>query len=103
MIVEVIRYQTADGQEAAFEEAYRQAQKCLADSPHCLGYQLTRCIKHRRRYLLLIQWDSAEGHLQGFRASPAFPRFMALVAPFFKQIEEMEHYEQTGIESVKEP
>ena len=102
MIVEVIRYQIADGQEADFEESYRQAQKCLADSSHCLGYRLMRCIKHRGRYLLLIQWDSAEGHLQGFRGSPAFPRFMALVAPYFKQIEEMEHYEQTGIESVKE-
>ncbi len=38
MIVEVIRYQIAEGQEAAFEDAYRQAQKYLADSPHCLGY-----------------------------------------------------------------
>ena len=85
MIVEVIRYQIAEGQEAAFEIAYRQAQQYLTDSPHCLGYQLTRCLKHRSRYLLLIRWDSVEGHLQGFRGSPAFQGFLALVAPFFKQ------------------
>ena len=103
MIVEVIRYQIAEGQEAAFENAYRQAQPHLIDSPHCLGYQLSRCLKHRSRYLLLIRWDSVEGHLQGFRGSPAFQPFMALVAPFFKQIEEMEHYEPTGIELAKEP
>jgi heme-degrading monooxygenase HmoA len=103
MIVEVIRYQIAEGQEDAFEDAYGQAQKLLADSPHCQGYQLVRCLKHRSRYLLLIRWDSVDGHLQGFRGSPAFQRFMALVAPFFKQIEEMEHYESTGIELVKEP
>ena len=53
MIVEVIRYQIAEGQEAAFEDAYRQAQKSLADSSHCLGYQLVRCLKRRSRYLLL--------------------------------------------------
>ena len=103
MIVEVIRYQIAEGQEAAFEDAYRQAQQYLADSPHCLGYQLARCLKHRSRYLLLIRWDSVDGHLQGFRGSPAFQRFLALVAPFFKQVEEMEHYEPTGIEFVNEP
>src|SRR5215472_14682940 len=34
MIVEVIRYQIAEGQEAAFEDAYRQAQQYLTDSPH---------------------------------------------------------------------
>ena len=103
MIVEVIRYQIGEGQEAAFENAYRQAQPHLTDSQHCLGYQLTRCLKHRSRYLLLIRWDSVDGHLQGFRGSPAFQRFLALVAPFFRQVEEMEHYEPTGIELAKEP
>ena len=103
MIMEIIRYQIVEGQEAAFEDAYRQAQNYLADSPHCLGYDLTRCLKHRSRYILLIRWDSVEGHLKEFRGSPAFQHFMALVAPFFKQIEEMEHYEKTGIELANRP
>lgn len=103
MVVEVIRYQIVEGQETAFEDAYREAQKYLTDSAHCLAYELVRCLKSRNRYVLLIRWDSVEGHLQGFRGSPAFQRFLALVAPFFKQIEEMEHYEQTGIELVKQP
>jgi heme-degrading monooxygenase HmoA len=102
MIVEVIRYRIVEGQEAAFEDAYRQAGQCLADSPHCQGYQLARCLKDRSRYVLLIRWDSVEGHLQGFRGSQAFQGFLALVAPFFNQIEEMEHYEPTGIELAKE-
>jgi heme-degrading monooxygenase HmoA len=103
MVVEVLRYQLVEGQEAAFEDAYRQTQKCLTDSPHCRGYELTRCLQHRSRYLLLIRWDSVDGHLQGFRGSSAFQRFLALVAPFFQQIEEMEHYEPTGIESINQP
>jgi hemoglobin len=103
MIVEVIRYQIVEGQEAAFEDAYRQAQQCLIDSPHCLGYELTRCLKHRGRYVLLIRWDSVDGHLKGFRGGPTFRRFLALVAPFVNQIEEMEHYEQTAIQLIKQP
>ena len=48
--------------------------------------------------MLTIHWDSAEGHTRGFRNSEHFPPFYALVAPYFAQIEEMEHYEPTDIE-----
>jgi hypothetical protein len=41
-IVEVIRYQIVEGQETAFEDAYRQSQQYLTDPPHCWGYELTR-------------------------------------------------------------
>jgi quinol monooxygenase YgiN len=98
MVVEIIRYNIAAGQEAAFLEAYGQAQAHLAASPHCLAYRLSRCLKHRDRFILTIHWDSAEGHMGGFRKSGHFPPFYALVAPFFGQIEEMEHYGPTGIE-----
>ncbi|OWK45517.1 Antibiotic biosynthesis monooxygenase [Fimbriiglobus ruber] len=98
---EVIRYKIAEGWEPAFEDAYRQAQTYLAKLPHCLGYELTRCLKESNRYVLLIRWESVDGHMKGFRGSPAFQPFVALIAPFFKQIEEMEHYEPTGIELTK--
>jgi heme-degrading monooxygenase HmoA len=101
MILEVIRYQIDEGREADFENAYRQAQQYLADSPHCLGYELTRCLKHRGRYVLLIRWDSVAGHLQGFRASPAFRPFLALIVPFLQQTLEMEHYEITAVALTK--
>ena len=98
MVVEIIRYKIASGQEAAFEDAYRQAQPHLTASPHCLAYRLSRGVKEPSRFVLTIHWDSAEGHMAGFRKSPHFPPFYALVAPFFSQIEEMEHYNPTGIE-----
>jgi len=46
-----------------------------------------------------IEWDSLEGHEQGFRKSPGFAPFFAAVKPFFEQIEEMHHYRPTGIAS----
>jgi hypothetical protein len=39
------------------------------------------------------EWDSVEGHEQGFRRSPEFRDFFALVQPFFNDIEEMRHYQ----------
>jgi len=97
MVVEIIRYNVTSGQEAAFLEAYDRAQAHLAASPHCLAYRLHRGIKEPGRFVLTIEWDSAEGHLSGFRRSEHFRPFYALVAPFYGQIEEMEHYEPTDV------
>jgi quinol monooxygenase YgiN len=98
MIVEIIRYKIASRQEAAFLDAYGKAQTHLVASPHCQAYRLNRCVKDHTRFLLTIHWGSAEGHMKGFRGSEHFRPFYALVAQFFGQIEEMEHYEPTAIE-----
>lgn len=93
-MIEIIRYNIAAGQEAAFEDAYRKAGEHLRASPHCLSYQITRCVEEPGRYIVRIEWDSLEGHLQGFRKSPVFRDFFALVRPYVGAIEEMQHYEE---------
>lgn len=97
MVLEVIRYLIAAGREERFETDYEQAARYLAGSPHCLNYTLVRSGKEKNRYLMLIEWDSADGHLRGFRRSPDFGKFFALVKPYFEMIEEMEHYEKTEV------
>jgi quinol monooxygenase YgiN len=93
MIVEYIRYQIAEPDRAAFESAYGRAQAALTRSAHCLGYELSQCSEDRGSYILRIEWDSAEGHLRGFRSGPEFPEFLANVRPFVGAIAEMRHYE----------
>ncbi len=106
MIVEYIRYklQPADtasaGQTAAeFEAAYRGACASLDISPHCLTYELSRCVEEADHYLLRIEWDSAEGHLNGFRRAPEFAPFLAAIRPYVSQIQEMRHYAPVRIGS----
>jgi len=101
MVLEVIRYLIAGGQERQFETDYGKAAKYLDASPHCLGYRLARSSKEKNRYVMLIEWDSATGHLQRFRQSADFGKFFALVKPYFNMIEEMEHYEKTNVEGKK--
>lgn len=101
MVLEIIRYLIIDKQENQFEEDYDKAARFLDASPHCLNYRLARSGKEKNRYAMLIEWDSAEGHLQGFRQSPEFGKFFALVKPYFNMIEEMEHYETTKVEGKK--
>jgi quinol monooxygenase YgiN len=99
MIVEYIRYTIPADRRAAFEGAYAQASRSLDASAHCLGYELSRCVDEPGAYVLRIEWDSAEGHLRGFRGSPEFRAFFAAVGPYVGNIAEMRHYELTGVVS----
>jgi quinol monooxygenase YgiN len=97
MIVEYIRYLIAEADWETFEGAYRLAQDALTRSPHCLAYELSHCVEDRGSYVLRVEWDSAEGHLKGFRSSPKFREFLANVRPFIGAIAEMRHYEITSV------
>lgn len=92
MIVEYTRYKVDEKQRALFERVYEKAGEVLASSSHCLHYELSRCTEDAQNYILRIEWDSEEGHLKGFRTSPEFKAFFALVQPYVKNIEEMRHY-----------
>ena len=97
MIVEYIRYTIAEAQRHAFEDGYAQAQEALITSPHWRGHELAQCVEDPGSYILRIEWDSIEGHLQGFRTSPAFRTFFAAIQPFVTNIAEMRHYAVTAI------
>ena len=100
MVVEYIRYTIPPKDIQAFESDYGMAASALGTSAHCLGYELSRCLDEPGRYMLRIEWDSVDGHMNGFRSSDAFGRFFAAIKPYVGQIEEMQHYEQTPVRSV---
>ena len=103
MINEYIRYRIAPERVAAFLAAYDEAQASLRASPHCLGYELSRCTDDPQYFILKIQWDSADGHLEGFRKGPQFPPFLRAVRPFVGDIEEMRHYDVTRVQWARQP
>ena len=100
MTIEYIRYRIPTEQQEEFEGACTKAQQSLKDSPHCHGYELARCVEEPECYILRIEWDSVEGHMQGFRQSAEFREFFTHVRPFIPQIEEMRHYDRTAVVGV---
>lgn len=101
MIMEYIRYTIPETQSAEFERGYAEAGVSLKDSAHCLAYELSRCLDDPSSYILRIEWDSVEGHMQGFRNSPEFRSFFAAIRPYVNQITEMRHYRLTSIVGTK--
>lgn len=102
MVVEYIRYTLPASEAATFESDYATAAQSLDASPHCLGYELSRCVDEAGVYILRIEWDSVEGHMQGFRNSEAFRSFFMAIKPYVSQIQEMRHYQLTAVMSSKE-
>ena len=101
MVIEYIRYVIPAERRGAFEGGYGDAARVLDASAHCLAYELARCADDHTQYVLRIEWDSAEGHLQGFRRSPEFKEFFDAVRPFVGDVVEMRHYEPTPLRARK--
>lgn len=97
MILEYIRYRIPESAATAFEDAYGRAAEWLARSPHCIDFELAHGVEEPERYILQIRWDSLDGHIGGFRSSSEFREFFSEIRPYVDAIEEMSHYESTGV------
>ena len=95
MILEVATLDVRPGQEAAFETAFRQASGIIAGMPGYMAHQLQRCLETPNRYLLLVNWQTLEHHTVGFRGSPGYQEWKALLHGFYDPFPAVEHY--TGV------
>jgi heme-degrading monooxygenase HmoA len=80
------------GQEATFERAFAEAEGIIAGMPGFGGLTLSRCLERPGTYLLLVEWDRLEDHTVGFRGSPEYQRWRALLHDFYDPFPEVEHY-----------
>ncbi len=92
MILEVATLKLRPGESAAFEAAFREAQVLLGSSPGYQRHELRRCLETVDQYLLLVWWDSLESHTHGFRRSPEYQRWRALLHHFYDPFPTVEHY-----------
>jgi heme-degrading monooxygenase HmoA len=81
------------GQEADFEAAFAEAKAIIASMRGFNGLELQRCVESRSRYLLLVRWATLEDHTVGFRGSPEYLKWKALLHHFYDPFPTVEHYE----------
>ena len=93
MILELVDIRIAPGQQAAFDEAIARGVATVASKAKGFrGYSVHKGIESPERYVLQICWDTLEDHTVGFRQSPAFAEWRAIVGPFFATPPAVEHF-----------
>ncbi|ORV49242.1 antibiotic biosynthesis monooxygenase [Mycolicibacter engbaekii] len=92
MIVEHAVLPIRPGSEAEFEAAYAQARPLISCQPGFLGISMSRSVESPNLYLMLVQWENVEAHTEGFRKSPEFGRWRALLHEFYESPPVIEHF-----------
>lgn len=93
MILEVAVLDLKSGTAAEFEAAFAEASQYIAASPGYVSHQLQRCLEDSDRYLLLVQWQTLEDHIEGFRGSDRYEHWRRLLHHFYDPFPTVEHYE----------
>jgi heme-degrading monooxygenase HmoA len=92
VVLEVAILSLRPGSAEAFEAAFGEAAPIIASSPGYQRHELRRCVENGERYLLLVWWDTLESHTRGFRKSPGYQRWRALLHHFYDPFPSVEHY-----------
>ena len=93
MIVEVAEFRVKAEDHAEFGKALATGvEKFLSRSRGYRSHQILGGIESLGRYLLVVQWESVEDHMHGFRGGPTFADWRAIISPFFVQPPKMEHF-----------
>ena len=92
MVLEVAVLNVCAGESDAFETAFLEAQQIIGASRGYQRHELRRCVEAADRYLLLVWWDTLESHTEGFRQSPEYQRWGALLHHFYEPFPTVEHY-----------
>lgn len=92
MILEVALIDLRPGTEEAFAAAYRTGRPILAGTPGCRSVRMTHGIESPSRFVLLVEWDSVEAHLENFRATDRYVQWRGLIGQYFAQPPLVEHF-----------
>ena len=93
MITEHALLEVIPGREVEFVEAMEKAKAIIATSPGFVSLRVERGLEHPSRFLLLVEWEHLEDHMEGFRGSAAYQEWRAALHHFYDPFPVVEHYE----------
>ncbi|WP_316574088.1 antibiotic biosynthesis monooxygenase family protein [Nocardia canadensis] len=92
MIIEHAVLPVRAGLAEDFEAAFAEAAPIIASMPGFGGLSLSRCVERPDSYLLLVRWEQLTDHTAGFRGSPEYQRWRALLHHFYDPFPVVEHF-----------
>lgn len=97
MILEAAMLSIKVGQSRDFEAAFSKASPIIASMKGCVSHELQKCLEASDKYLLLVRWKTLEDHIQGFRGSPRYQEWKALLHHFYEPFPTVEHFEKVDL------
>lgn len=92
MILEVAILDVKQTLQSDFEKAFAEAEEIISSMRGYISHQLQKCIEKENRYILLVHWETLEDHTEGFRNSPEYQKWKALLHHFYDPFPVVEHY-----------
>jgi heme-degrading monooxygenase HmoA len=92
MILEIAQFDILAGKEDLFEEASNLAKNVISQSRGFVSIEFQKCVETPTKFLALIKWETLEDHTIGFRESPFFIEWRAILSPFFNSPPLALHY-----------
>ena len=94
MILERALITVKPGQAEAFKAAFAKARPHIQGAKGCRKVEMRQGIENPEDYLLLVWWDTLEDHNIGFRESPAFTEWRAILGPLFAAPPAVVHHQE---------
>lgn len=92
MIIEHAVLRIKPGMEKDFERALPDGVAFIAASKGFIDLEVRPSVEKPSTYHLIIKWKTVEDHTVGFRESDRFPKWRAIVSPFFAEPPQVEHF-----------
>ena len=97
MVLEIADIAVIAGREDEFVAAYEGARLLVAGTPGCRSVRMTRGVESPSRFVLLVEWDSVEAHLENFRNTDRFPQWRGHIGPYFAAPPVVEHFTDVAV------
>jgi len=97
VILEVAMLNVKPGEAGAFEAAFREASGIIASMPGYRWHRLHRCMEEESKYLLTVEWERLEDHTEGFRGSPEYQQWRALLHHFYDPFPMVKHFTEVDL------
>ncbi len=93
MIKEFAQVEVLPGKDGEFVAAVNLAvAKVLSTARGFIAFEIYKSFERENVYMFEIQWATLVDHTIGFRESDLFPKWRAIIGPFFASPPQVEHW-----------
>ena len=93
MILEVAILNVKPGGTEKFENDFQIASQYISSIEGYVKHSLKKCVEIDNQYILFVEWVSVEAHEVGFRQSPQYQKWKALLHGYYYPFPQVLHYE----------